>query len=528
MGPLRKARRLWDTVRHLKPVQVYGRARFVLSRPSPDLAPPPPARALAAAPAEPAARERSLIGPSRLLLLGVERDIDDAGWDDPSIPKLWRYNLHYFDDLCAHGSGERIAWHRELIERWIRENPPAAGTGWEPYPTSLRIVNWVKWAWRGGKLSAAAEHSLAVQARWLRKRLEWHLLGNHLFVNAKALVFAGTYFEGPEADGWRRTGAAILARQIPEQILGDGGQFERSPMYHALALEDMVDLSVADAVASLGGLGAAIRLRVPAMAAWLKAMCHPDGEIAFFNDAAIGVHPSPAELEASMVRAGFPPVPGPADGITLLPQSGFVRLQVPGAVAIFDVGPVGPDYLPGHAHADTLSFELSVNGRRTVVNSGTSEYGSGAERLRQRGTSAHSTVSVDGADSSEVWAGFRVARRARPIGLEVREEGNVLLARCGHDGFRRIRPGLDHFRELRLRPGCLEVTDELTADGHMRAFLHWAPGAAPPAGPVRVECAGGAAVERPSTWHPAFGVIRSNVRTVIDADGRRLSVRLEW
>ena len=66
------------------------------------------------------------------------------------------------------------------------------------------------------------------------------------------------------------------------------------------------------------------------------------------------------------------------------------------AVAIGDIGNVGPDYIPGHAHADTLSFEMSVFDMRFIVNSGTSVYGLGAERLRQRGTAAHSTVVIDG------------------------------------------------------------------------------------------------------------------------------------
>jgi hypothetical protein len=39
-----------------------------------------------------------------------------------------------------------------------------------------------------------------MQVRFLRKRLEVHLLGNHLFANAKALVFAGLYFSGDEAE----------------------------------------------------------------------------------------------------------------------------------------------------------------------------------------------------------------------------------------------------------------------------------------------------------------------------------------
>ena len=110
----------------------------------------------------------------------------------------------------------------------------------------LRIVNWIKWflAAQPDQVlpSRPGSHSLAVQTRWLRSRLEWHLLGNHLFANAKALVFAGLYFDGAEAQAWLVRGCAILARELPEQILADGGQFERSPMYHALALEDLLDL----------------------------------------------------------------------------------------------------------------------------------------------------------------------------------------------------------------------------------------------------------------------------------------------
>ena len=49
-------------------------------------------------------------------------------------------------------------------------------------------------------------------------------------------------FDGPEGARWLTKGLGILARQIPEQILADGGHFERSTMYHALALEDILDL----------------------------------------------------------------------------------------------------------------------------------------------------------------------------------------------------------------------------------------------------------------------------------------------
>ncbi len=63
-----------------------------------------------------------------------------------------------------------------------------------------------------------------------------------MLANAKALVFAGLWFEGPEADRWLETGLSIYARELPEQILDDGAHFELSPMYHAIILEDLLDL----------------------------------------------------------------------------------------------------------------------------------------------------------------------------------------------------------------------------------------------------------------------------------------------
>ena len=69
---------------------------------------------------------------------------------------------------------------------------------------------------------------------------------------------------------------------------------------------------------------------------------------------------------------------------------------------------MGPDYIPGHAHADTLSFELSIGAQRVFVNSGTSEYGLSPKRLNQRKTAAHNTVEVDGKDSSQVWSGLEL------------------------------------------------------------------------------------------------------------------------
>src|SRR5256884_5459977 len=168
---------------------------------------------------------------------------------------------------------------------------------------------------------------------------------------------------------------------------------------------------------------------------------------------------------------------------------------------IADVGEIGPDHLPGHAHADTLSFELSLRGQRVLVNAGTSTYEVSAERLRQRGTAAHNTVVVDGVDSSEVWSSFRVARRARPLVVSWGRDGAALWLSAGHEGYRRLPGKVIHRRRWRLDPHGLVVEDVL--EGRYRS----AEARFPLLRGSEVTWTGGRASGRlaATTWHPRVG-----------------------
>lgn len=518
MRQMHSVARLWRTVKHLRAVQVYGRLWFQLARPNPSLAPAPKLREPINDWRAPARRPRSLIAPDSFLFLNEEGRLAELGWDDAAKSKLWRYNQHYFDDLNAEAAEERLEWHKVLIGEWISANSPGQGSGWEPYPTSLRIVNWIKWALAGNDFPDFARESLAVQARWLLMRLEWHLLGNHLFANAKALVFAGLFFDGPEGQSWFKCGLRILERQIPEQILPDGGQFELSPMYHALAVEDMLDLVNLAQTYGRKDLEVAWSGLLAPMLTWLRTLSHPDGGIAFFNDAAFGIAPANAELETYARRLGIEASQslGPSKQ---LEDSGYVRLGAGPFVLLADFAKIGPDYLPGHAHADTLSIELSIAGQRVFVNSGTSEYGTGPERQRQRGTAAHNTVLVLGQDSSEVWAGFRVGRRARPFGVAVVHHDGTLHAQGSHDGYRYLPGQPTVTRTITLTDQQLTILDRVSRCKPAEARYHLHPsikirsatvdGALlelPRGKHIKIETQGQSLRVDATTWHPEFGI----------------------
>jgi uncharacterized heparinase superfamily protein len=524
------------TVRYLRPIQIVGRFWLKAYRPRLGLSPAPGLRAVSGQWCEPAQKRASLLRPWRFRFLNVEHELaEPTDWNNPTYDTLWLYNLHYFDDINAEVATSQVEWHRELLLRWVAENQPARGVGWAPYPTSQRIVNWIKWSLAGNLLPDVCLHSLAVQTRWLRRRLEYHLLGNHLFANAKALVFAGVFFDGDEANSWLQKGMAILDKQIPVQILADGGHIERSPMYHALVFEDMLDLcNLATAYPaaflhyqkSIAGWPVVIER----MGRWLAAMCHPDGEVAFFNDSAMGIAPPQAELNQYAQRLGLSLDPL-GEGATPLRDSGYIRVKQSSMFAVLDTAPLGPDYLPGHAHADTLSFELSLFGQRVFVNSGTSTYEPGELRHWQRSTAAHNTVVIDGENSSEVWAGFRVGRRAKPSVPVIDEDGETLLITASHDGYRRLTGKNDHQRRWQFHSDVILIEDRITGPFQKaigRFYLHpdVKSETLPAADGIRLQLPQGQAIEMSveggrllvegSHWYPEFGVSVPNKCLIVN------------
>lgn len=498
--------RYWNTLRYLKPTQITNRVRRRLFPPRPATAPAPEIRMPTGnwhgCPSEAAADGNRCTFLHRTAEIGNRED-----WNTRGVPRLWLYNLHYFDFLRREGiAGEY--W----ITRWINENPQGYGVGWEPYPLSLRIVNWIKYAWSGHPLPEGASDSLAAQLRFLSGSLEYHLLANHLLANAKALIFGGSYFGGEEGACWQETGWQIYRQQLPEQILADGGHFERSLMYHSIILEDLLDVYQITKAEFLV-------VYIRKMLTFLKVFTGPDGKIALFNDAAFNIAPAPSELTAyaAFLRLDGNPVEEQGD---LFPDSGYFRSSRGDWTLFADAAPIGPDYQPGHAHADTLGFELFYRDRRIAVDSGTSTYET-AFRMEERGTAAHNTLRLDGNDSSAIWAAHRVARRARITDRRYSPE----RFGAAHDGYRPVI----HRRTWSWQgEEAMTVEDELSGTGEhsVEIFWHFHPG-------VRVECEAPGRVRidqnliltyapgqlsgelADSRWNPEFGLSLPNRKLIL-------------
>ena len=454
-------------------------------------------------------------------------------WQNPDMSRLWSYNLHYFDYL--QDPALSTARKQAIVCDWIDRNPQGSLTAWEPYTVSLRIVNWVKYLIAEPALAdAAVLKSLAGQARWMRHNLELHILANHLFKNIKSLIFAGHYFAEGEAVRWFESGCQLLSRELNEQQLGDGGHYERSPMYHAIFLEDLLDILNFCEAALPADLASRLRNKAIAAAVFLRDLRHSNGDFPLFNDAAFGIAPDTSSL---LDYAGR--VLGASAFQTAaryeFPESGYYILGHEDARLIIDCGETGPRYQPGHTHCDTLSYELSIGEQTVVVDTGTLNYESGPERRHDRSTAAHNTVVVDEEEQSEVWGLFRVARRAAPLGVEFNRSSGSSHFRGSHDGYLRLRPAVTHTRGVKFDGHGWAVVDELDGQGEhtLDSFIHFHPklSASLSGRVVTLRSEGGTVLAsvniagpgdvmlEPAVYHPRFGIELQNRRLRIRYQG---------
>ena len=408
---------------------------------------------------------QSLFDNDNAIFLHEEYSIKGSDiWNKKVKSKIWLYNLHYIDDLNSLNADERIEFHLSYVLRWIDENPAFIGNGWEPYTLSLRIVNLIKWCSRNNIRDQKILQSIAHQADALKQQLEYHILANHLFSNAKALVFVGIYLDGELGKDCLSKGLRVLKQEMEEQFLKDGAHFELSPMYHSLMLWDVLELIdlalITNKPELIRELGKWREIATQGIT-WLSAMCHPDGDISFFNDAAFSIAPKLKNIKEYAARLNVEIFKNDSSAIVSMPFSGFTRVNLNSETSalLINHAEISPSYQPGHAHADTLSFELSLFGQRVFVNTGTSQYGLGDERNRQRSTLSHNTLSMNGEDSSEVWSGFRVARRAKVTEYTFSENEGKAIVSASHDGYARFDSKYIHQRFWESTPKTLEISD---------------------------------------------------------------------
>ncbi|CAM1373368.1 Heparin-sulfate lyase [Tenacibaculum litopenaei] len=381
-------------------------------------------------------------------------------WNEDSFGKLWTYNLNYFEYLNQENISSEQG--QRLIQNFI-EDYHLVKDGKEPYPTSLRIMNLMKFIGKNQLNDPSYFKLLKEDADRLMGTLEYHLLGNHLLENGFALWFVSHIFKDQK---YYDKAIEILKSELDEQILNDGAHFELSPMYHILILYRLLDaVSLArtnDRARPKEDLAYLVET-AERMLGWLYNVTYKNGTVPMVNDASPGITISSNEIfvyanALAIEKRCFP-----------FSDSGYRKVATENFELFFDVGNIGPSYQPGHAHSDTLSFEFHHQKKPIIVDTGISTYDKNETRQKERSTGAHNTVVINNAEQSQVWGGFRVAKRASIIDLK-EEECSITAT---HDGYR--ENGMNHTRSFSWNSDEVYIRDSISkpTEGNAKAIFHF-------------------------------------------------------
>ncbi len=455
-----KSKLIYNTVKHLRPTQVFYQFKYRLIKAG-TLASYDKAASMGRieklefecdVPVFP-----SYLGKDRFVFLNLEVQFDDnIDWAYMEHGKLWNYNLQYANWLLQEDMPlETKKDYLKSIYKWLKDGRLAL----EPYPASLRVMNVVRLHSMGHLLDEDILRNANAELIFLSKRLEYHLLGNHLLENAFALIMGGAFFGNKK---WISQGQGILQKELKEQILNDGAHFELSAMYHQIMLFRLLELI--DWYSKWrykdSDFESFLRAKAGDMLAWLNNISFADGSIPHFNDSAEGIAFSTSWLMKYADKLGI------KNSALSLGTSGYRSVAKGGYECKVDFAQVGAAYQAGHGHADALSFVMYYNGKPLFVEKGTSTYQNDRKRYEERATSAHNTVVVGDSNQSVVWSAFRVAQRAvTTINDDMEDDISA-----SHDGYKRF--GIIHRRRFVFSDDQIVIDDVATGNDDVKKIFY--------------------------------------------------------
>ncbi len=390
-------------------------------------------------------------------------------WAPAGAGPEWLAELHGFAwlrDLRA-GSGDNARrTARELTGDWLDRHGAWTAPAWDPLITGRRLANWLGcYEFFAASADLHFRHRLldgiAHQARHLNRVLPAGLAGADLIAAVKGLIYAGVSLPGGEP--WRARGLAILKREIPRQVLADGGHAERCPSRHLAVLRDLIDLRAALHKGEPHADGAPMELHdaIDSMAPVLRMFQHGDRGLALFNGSN---EEDGLQVDMVLQRAG-----NRRRALNGAPESGFQCMRAGRTAVLVDTGDPPPPGLDAHAHAGTFALEVSVGRERLIVNCG-ARVGDPAWQWAQRASAAHSTLVMGDTNSSALAPGHGIGRRSRVLYCRREEADNGIWLDMSQTGYEPTF-GVIHRRRLYLNAEGTDLRgeDRLEVRGHGKA-----------------------------------------------------------
>ena len=371
---------------------------------------------------------------------------------------FWLHSFEWLEDMAATKDMNTHLRARFLVDQWItvygRFNPYA----WKLPILTARLYQWLThWAPvlctdSGGDPAQIRRTSTLRQMKYLRQNYARTTPGLARFMAALTLALGGARM-ADKAEGYLDRGLDWLDDEIELQILPDGGHISRRPDAALSALEALMVLdAILDArgIARSKAMGRAIDRLQP----MIPFFSHTDGGLCLFNGGAEG---SPKRIAKLMKAAALTTRP-----FGYAPHTGYQRLENGGTVLIVETGETAAPPFDSRAHLAPLSFELSTDGGRMIVNCGWSPEQPAAWRNAVRATAAHSALTLDDQSAGRLLeGGYRerllgpvIERSCGAVSAKRKEQLSGVWLETNHEGYL-TQTGLMHRRRFYM-----------TSDGH--------------------------------------------------------------
>ncbi|HTS40918.1 MAG TPA: heparinase II/III family protein [Xanthobacteraceae bacterium] len=366
----------------------------------------------------------------------------------------WAVNLVSFSwlrHLRAAESGITRANARALVDEWITLQGAWDSIAWRPDVLARRITAWFTHAplilhQADERFYRRFLRSLTRQIRYLRHTANETPDGVSRLQAYIALTYAALCMAAQMR--YLRSTVNYLVSEVERQILPDGGHISRNPGALIELMLDLLPLRQAFAARNVPP-PPALNNAIDRMMPMLRFFRHGDGGFAHFN----GMGPTAPDLIATVLA--YDDARGAAP--TNAPHSGYQRIEAKDLLLLIDVGLPPPFTVSQEAHAGCLSFELSAQQQRIVVNCGLPGVNRESWRQVARATAAHSTVTINDTSSCrflETGAfkrliGTPIVAGPKHIPIAREEVNRAAMLRASHDGYA-DRFGIIHQRSVML------------------------------------------------------------------------------
>jgi uncharacterized heparinase superfamily protein len=402
--------------------------------------------------------------------------LDVGPWTAPAPSRRfagWLQEFDWMQDLVAGGQAAHHARARLYVDSWIETYGKGNDFVHEPARLARRLFNWLS-LWSPTLSAPGMEESelgLGAKARVLEQR-RVSILRQLTILRASlksippgltrltagcALALGGARMTEGKAQLLER-GLDLLDRELPLQILPDGGHISRSPEMTALALGQLLTLDLILAARGVEGskeLSRAIDRLAPMVAFFRRA----SGELAPFHGG--------GESQKKTISALIKAAPGSPKPFGYGPHVGFQRIDAGGTVMLIDTGDAPPRPYDTQAHMAPLAIDLSTQEGSIITSCGFN-----AEQPQNwsrpiRAAAAHSTLVLDNRSPGRLlkseWkrrvVGDAVQSIAGPVKATRKEQESGKWLESYHEGYLGAY-GLSHRRRLFIPPEGDDVRGE--------------------------------------------------------------------